>query len=376
MKIVAVIDSFKGCATSTELNQAALAGVPAAIDTVSVPIADGGEGSLAVVQQVLGGDLKTAVVHDPLGRKIHAPYLLVQAGGRRTAFIEVAQVLGLDLVTPVSEQTAQLSSSFGLGELLKIVLTQNVQQIEIALGGSATSDGGLGLLAGLTATSTTDFVPDPLWSTADPQIDWTALKAARRSLHGVSLVGLSDVQTPFSGTIGFARIFAPQKGAGPETVTRLARRSEEMRQQVCQTTQLDLNLVPGSGAAGGIGGMLALLGGQLRPGFTELARLLDLETTLANADLVITGEGRIDEQTATGKVPYGVACLAHKHQVPVLALCGARQHELGLMSQLTLGCFCIQPGPVSLEVALDHDQTLLNVTRLSQELVRVFLAGH
>ncbi|MFC6315475.1 glycerate kinase [Lapidilactobacillus achengensis] len=374
MKIVAAIDSFKGCATSAELNQAALAGLPKEIDTVSIPIADGGEGSLAVVQQALGGRLETALVADPLGRKICVPYLLTDLAGETTAVIEAAQVLGLNMITAVSDANARRASSFGLGELIRIVLRRRpvVQQIMIALGGSATSDGGLGLLAGLLASPETTFVANPLLQSAP--LDLTLLAAARRRLAGVRLVGLPDVQALFSGSTGFAKVYATQKGASPQTIRELDQQATALRQQVVTADQFDLDQLAGSGAAGGLGGMIALLGGSLSGGLTTLASLTGLEAALSTADLVITGEGRIDAQTLTGKVPYGVARLAERHHVPVLALCGARSADIGIMERLTLGCFCIQAAPVSLADAIDRQRTLANVNRLTRELVQVFCA--
>ncbi len=364
MRVVSVIDSFKGCATSAELNAAALADLPAEIwqEKINVPIADGGEGTLAAIYAALGGEWVTVASQDPLLRELAGQYLLSHFAGKRIAVIESAAFIGLHLVEP-DDQVVRQATSYGLGAVLQDALTRNVEQIYVTLGGSATSDGGLGLLQALAQ----------LPATANPLLAEQLFFPPLNKLGAaVELFALADVTNPYSGEQGFAKVFAPQKGASKKTVVEMEHRAQKAVRHFWRTQQMDLAKTAGAGAAGGLGGAVILLGGKMIPGFPMIQKMIGLETILREADLVFTGEGKMDAQTAAGKVPYGVAQLAATHQVPVIGLCGSREAELGELEHLLLGAFSIQQAPISLQAAMEKERTLKNIRILAADLSRIF----
>lgn len=369
MKVVAAIDSFKGSATSAELNQAFFQKVTAPqMATVSVPIADGGEGTMAAIKAACGGHYQKITTIDLLGRPLTTAYLLTEINGIRSAVIESAAIIGLNLITP-SAATIQHASSYGLGLVLRQVINRGCQQIYLTLGGSGTSDGGLGMLAGLGAKLNGGTLNDP-----NPLNDFSRLdiRPLRPLLASVKLTALVDVNNPYAGPMGFAQIFGPQKGGNPAILQQQNQQAEQVVAAVKNQYQLDLNRIPGAGAAGGLGGALALIGATLAPGLTTISQLIQLPTICQDADLIITGEGQIDAQTDHGKVPLGVAELGRELNIPVLAICGQRGGTSSRLEKLVLGIYAIQSGPVSLAKALDRDRTLANVSQLGIYLLQTF----
>jgi glycerate kinase len=350
MKIVAAIDSFKGSATSQELNQAALSGIDAD-EKLTIPIADGGEGTLQAIFSALGGQWVTVPTVDLLLRPIEVTILIVD----NKAFIESATVIGLDLITP-DPQTVEKASSYGLGQLVNEAVKLSVNEIYITLGGTGTSDGGLGFIQALNHELPTD---NPLLNNPE----FTRPKPLK-------IIGLSDVNNPYSGPQGFAHIFAPQKGANQEQIDTLDKHSEIIRQQNFTSEQIDLNAIPGAGAAGGLGGAIVIAGGRLQSGFETISKLIDIEEKIKGADLIFTGEGRFDYQTSGGKVPAGVARIGAKHDVPVVVLTGDLQQ--GIQERNFLGVFSIQSGPTSLKAAMSRETTLDNIARTAQQVFQVF----
>ncbi|MGM0293860.1 glycerate kinase family protein [Enterococcus sp. AZ062] len=361
MKLLAAIDSFKGSASSIELNQAALQGWGEAEQTVNQPIADGGEGTAEVIYATLGGEWRTLFCPDLLFRKKACRYLLTQKKNRKLAIIESTEVIGLDLLTEPTDQTIRLASSFGLGELIKDALNQQVDEVIVTLGGSGCSDGGLGLLQSLGAKLNGVTEGNPLLSIET--IDVSQLERIEQRLTIAA-----DVTSPYTGKQGATQLFGKQKGGLPETLAFLEAQAEKVAEQIKERTAIDLNKLAGSGAAGGIGGALAIVGATMKAGFMTVSELVDLENKIKSADIVITGEGRIDQQTIHGKVPYGVASLAKKHNKKVVAICGSREKDLGQLTTILPSVFSIQTGPTSLDKALDHQETLENVRILSQAI--------
>ncbi|OTN76048.1 hypothetical protein A5886_001124 [Enterococcus sp. 8G7_MSG3316] len=358
MNIVAAIDSFKGSASSEELNAAALAGFSDDVKKCNIPIADGGEGTMAAIHADLGGKYIEVVTTDPLANEITAECLLTTFNGRKIAIIESAAVIGINLVEQTDDTTLN-ASSYGLGKMVLAVLKENVQQIYLTLGGTATSDGGLGFLQAIGATLESNQKNNPnlgnplLWADT---IDFATIDTR---LAAVELIGLADVTNPYAGKNGFAHVFGPQKGASAATIERLDQRAETFIMHLPQSKQQYVNKA-GSGAAGGLGGAILLAGGQLQSGFQTIASIIGFEEKIAQADFVITGEGRIDQQTDQGKVPFGVATIAHDLGIPVIVLCGSRQTNIGEMAHLAMGVFSIQQGPITLAEAMDHERTLAN----------------
>ena len=353
MKIVVAIDSFKGSASSRELN-AAVAAVAqeflAGVEVKSFAIADGGEGTLDALRDGLGGERRVVETVDLLGRPTAASYLQVGL----QAFIESASVVGLDKICP-SSKTFEEASSYGLGALIDDAVEQGCEAIYVTLGGSGTSDGGLGLLESFGFDGKTLRFSLPA--------NW----------EKVQLIGLTDVKNPYAGEKGFARVFGKQKGGNPEQLLLKDQAAKDFVAFVKEESGLDLQAIPGTGAAGGLGAALVLLGGHLEAGFDRIASIVGLEDAIADADLVITGEGRLDGQSRAGKVPYGVAQLAKKHGVPAIAVCGAIAENADWIWDDFLSVFSIQTRVLSLDEAMKKERTLANLAFVTRNILRTFI---
>jgi glycerate kinase len=271
-------DSFKGTFSAVEVAAALGAGIESMGDVVDLcPAADGGEGTAETVRAALGGEAKKATTHDPLGREIEARFVLLEEG--RTAVVDAAAASGLPLVAP-AERDAEAASTYGTGELIAAAVESGASQVLLAAGGSATTDGGLGAIE--------------------------ALRARGFEARSVALVVLCDVTTKFEDA---ARVFGPQKGADATQVERLSRRLQEVAGKLPH----DPRGLPMSGCAGGLsGGLWAAFGAELRAGAEFVLDLLGFDERLAAADVVVSGEGRIDSQSLEGKVVGQIAarCLA------------------------------------------------------------------
>lgn len=350
MKVIVAIDSFKGSATSTELNDCVGKSIRSVLPTCEVqsfPIADGGEGSLDALHSVLGGELFTVETVDLLHRPMKADYLLVG----HQAFIESASVVGIDKITPSSATFAQ-TSSYGLGALIEDAIKRGCREIFVTLGGSGTSDGGRGLL---------DYF----------HFDMTkGVRSLTEEWDELSLVGLTDVNHVYAGEEGYAKVFGRQKGGTDEQIALEDARARVFAREIKDATGVDLQQLAGTGAAGGLGGALVLLGGQLESGFQKMASLVGLVDAIVNADLVITGEGRLDSQSMHGKVPSGIARLAKSYQVPTIAVCGAVDRKVDGIWEDFVSVFSIQTEVVSLEEAMSKETTLENISFVVQNMIR------
>jgi glycerate kinase len=285
MRVVAAVDKFRGTASARQVAEAiGHACWDLGHDCDEIPLADGGEGTL----DVLGGANRASIVTGPLGDPVAARWRI----HRTRAVIEMAQASGLAIVGGATGNDALAASTVGTGELIDQALDAGAKQIVVCLGGSATTDGGLGAIR--------------------------AIHAPHR-LRGVRLLVACDVDTTF---VDAAPVFGPQKGATPAQVALLRGRLERLAQVYLDDYGIDVRDLPGAGAAGGLAGGLAALGGRLVPGFELVADELDLHDRIAAADLVITGEGHLDEQSFAGKVVGGVQSLAGELGVPVAAVVG------------------------------------------------------
>lgn len=283
-KIVVAPDSFKGCLSAGEAASAIASSIRElrpGWEVVEQPLADGGEGTLAVIMPALLAKivsfpfLRSAKVSDPLGRPVMADYLL--AGD--TAVIEVSKACGLNLLSP-QERNPLAATTRGVGELLLEARRRGAVRFIIGLGGTSTCDGGAGMMG----------VP-----------------SLREALEGCSIELLSDVDNPFVGSCGAARVFAPQKGASAADVEILERRMLAEAGKILSETGVDVRELPGSGAAGGLGGaLMAYFGAVMHSGAGKILDLVGFDELIKDADLIITGEGKSDIQTLSGKVPYGV----------------------------------------------------------------------
>lgn len=373
-KIVIAIDSFKGCLTSREAEEAAAEGVRLVYpvcEIICVPVADGGEGMLEVLVAATGGRSVSLTVHDPLMRTIETRYAL--SGDGRTALIEMAAVSGLPLLAP-SERNPWLTTTYGTGELIKDALQRGCRNFIVGIGGSATNDGGLGMLQAL-GYRFLDRQGNVLGSGGRilgevAQID---ASAAHPALRESRFTVACDVCNPFYGPNGAAWVYAAQKGADTEMIEKLDAGMQSLSTVIKQFTGKDIADYPGAGAAGGIGGaFLAFLDARLKPGICLLLDLLVFSRTLAHADLVLTGEGKADAQTLMGKVPYGILEEARKQAIPVVLLAGSVQDTDELNKAGFAGVYSITPAPVSLKEAMLPEVARDNIKRLVIQLCHTF----
>ncbi len=307
VKILIAPDSFKGTLTSKEAGdiiQSAF--MKAGYDgAVALPVSDGGDGMTEAVRDAIGGEIIETTVKGPLFYAVTARYIL----NGKTAVIESAESCGLILV-PEGERDVMNSTTYGVGQMISDALSRGAENIVIGLGGSAANDGGTGAACalGVKFYGEHNFIPVGRTLGNIKKIDYSALNPRLKSAR---IIACCDVTNPFYGKNGAAYVFAGQKGASPEEIKRL---DEGLKHLAGLITGCDLKTLPGSGAAGGLGGgIAAFLGGELKNGFTVVSSLLGLEEKIKAADIVITGEGKTDSQTSGGKLPAGVAALCKKY---------------------------------------------------------------
>jgi glycerate kinase len=292
-------------------------------------MADGGEGTLETLVEALGGRVERIRVSGPLGDPVEAAFGLVHAAEGATGVVEMARASGLGLV-PEERRRPRRATTRGTGELIAAALDRRVDRVLLGIGGSATTDGGAGMAAALGARFLDDE-GDPI-----PPGGEGLLRLARIDLSGmhprvreVSFTVASDVDHPLTGPRGAAHVFGPQKGAGPDDVLVLDRALGHLAAVVERDLGVDLRETPGAGAAGGLGfGAIAFLGASLRPGIEVVMDAVAFADRLERADLVISGEGKVDEQSLAGKTPAGVLRAAGEVGVPCVLLCGRAEVEV------------------------------------------------
>ncbi len=377
MKIVIAPNALKGSLSARAAAEAMARGVRRAAPQAKLlllPVADGGDGLLEVLEDVLQVERLPLSVTGPLNTPVEAGFLYDPS--RCLAVIEMATAAGLALLTP-DRYNPLNATSFGVGELVKAALDRGAARIILGIGGSATNDGGTGMARALGARfldQAGNELPGDGASLA--QINNIRLDGLDPRLGQVDIQVISDVDNPLLGEHGAARVFAPQKGASPEQVIQLEAGLAQLADVIEQDLGRDVREHPGAGAAGGLGaGLIAFLQAELTPGAELVLELLELKQALAGADLVLTAEGRLDEQTRHGKAPAAVATRARALGIPCLALAGS----LGPGSETLLATgidasFSLCPGPVNLEQAMqDAGQYLAAAT---EQVLRCFLAGY
>lgn len=362
MKIVIAPDSFKESLSAAEVAAAIAAGLrevwPQA-ELLCRPMADGGEGTVVALVAATGGEYRETVVRDPLGEPVAATWGWIAES--RSAVIEMAAASGLHLV-PAQQRDVLRACTYGTGELIRAALDAGAERIVLGFGGSATNDAGSGMLRALGARLE-DAEGRPLapGGAALAQLARIDLSGLDPRLAQVDFEVACDVDNPLCGPRGAAQVFSPQKGATPEQVRQLDAALTHFADVCAQTLGRDGRDLPGCGAAGGIGfAARTFLAATFRPGIELVAEVSGLEQAVIGADLVITGEGRLDLQTLHGKTPMGVASIAKRHGVPVIALAVM----LGEGYQQLYGhgidaAFSLAPGPISLADALADAPRLL-----------------
>lgn len=362
MKIVIAPDSFKESLCAQQVAEAIKTGfshiLPHAEYTL-LPVADGGEGTTAALISSTSGTLHHSQVQDPLGQTITATWGML--GDGKTAVIETAAASGLDLI-PLNQRNPMITSSYGTGELIRAALDKGVNRIIFGLGGSATNDGGAGILRALGA-KLLDASGCPLapgGGSLDKLADLDISQLDPRLQH-VQFDVACDVDNPLLGPEGASSIFGPQKGASKEQVSRLDHNLKHFAEFLTRVSGSDISKQPGTGAAGGIGAALcALFNTRLQSGIEIVLNAVNIDQHLEKADLVITGEGSIDSQSLRGKTPIGVAKRAKNHNCPVIALAGSITPQQSPLKACGIDAiFSIVPGIVALPTALAQAETNL-----------------
>lgn len=319
VRILIAPDKFAGTLSALEAAQAVADGwhrTDPSARTDLLPLSDGGPGFVEVLHTALGGTVHQVEVTGPLGTPVETEYLLEPSTG--TVYVESAQACGLHLV-PAEDRDPGRTTTYGVGELISHAVRAGARTVVVGLGGSSTNDAGAGLLAALGAT------PAGLLGRGGTALAGEAaridLEPARRALAGVRVVAATDVDNPLLGIHGASAVFGPQKGADPDQVQRL----DAVLTAFADTVDPDgaVRDIPGAGAAGGLGFALLLLGGTVESGIRRVLDSVRLAERLADADLVITGEGSFDSQSLRGKLPHGVAQAANQHGVPCVVTAGA-----------------------------------------------------
>ncbi|WP_288437442.1 glycerate kinase [uncultured Pseudomonas sp.] len=376
MKIVIAPDSFKESLSAAGVASALARGLRQALPTAEIrecPLGDGGEGTLDAVLAATGGEVREARVTGPLGELVTARWGWLAE--QRTAFVEMASASGLELV-PRARRDVRVATSHGTGELLRAALDAGAERLVLAIGGSATNDGGAGVLQALGVRLLDGqgqaLAPGGAALASLASLDLTDLHPR---LAAVEVVIAADVDNPLCGPQGASQIFGPQKGASPEQVRELDAALAHFATVTAATLGRDVSEQPGAGAAGGVGfAALAFLQATFRPGIEVVAELVGLEEALQDADLAVTGEGRLDGQTLRGKTPAGVLRLAQRHGVPVVAVAGSLGEGYDALYQQGLAAaFSLVPGPLSLEEALAQAEGLLE--RTARDIGRLWQAA-
>ncbi|EGR1131081.1 glycerate kinase [Vibrio cholerae] len=374
MKVVIAPDSFKESLTAKQVCdaiQAGLARVWHDAKFVAIPVADGGEGTVQSLVDATQGRLVEVKVMGPQGKRVEAFYGML--GDNQTAVIEMAAASGLHHV-PLAQRDPKLTTSFGTGELIRHALDQGVTKLIIGLGGSATNDGGVGMLAALGARFTNaDGDPIQLTGGGLRELTHIDLQDFDPRLQNCDILVACDVNNPLCGDKGASAVFGPQKGATPEDVQLL---DGTLRQFGLLTEKVTGKMVlesAGAGAAGGMGAaLLAYTQARLRPGIEIVLETVQLAHQVSDADLVITGEGRIDSQTVHGKTPMGVAKVAKRFDVPVLALCGCTGDNYQAVFQCGIDAvFAAVPRAMSLDDALKESD--FNLADLAENVARLWV---
>ncbi len=357
MKIIIAPDSFKESMTALEAATAIENGLKKVMPEatyVKMPMADGGEGTVQSLVDATGGTIIEKTVTGPLGQPVRAFFGIL--GDGKTAVIEMAAAAGLHLIEK-SKRNPLVTTTFGVGELILAAIESGVKRVILGLGGSATNDGGAGMAQALGAK---------LLNAKGEQIGFGGgalselVKIDLQSVHPrvktTAFIAACDVDHLLTGTNGASAIFGPQKGATPEMVSQLDQNLAHYAKVVQRDIGISIDQVPGAGAAGGLGaGVIAFLSAILKRGIQIVIGESNLQAEMIDADLVITGEGKIDHQTIHGKTPVGVSKLAKTYGIPVIAIAGKLSKDSDVVLEYGIDAlFSITPGVVTLEDALQN----------------------
>jgi glycerate kinase len=374
VRIVIAPDSFKGSLSAKEVAdniEIGIRKVYSDIDILKVPMADGGEGTVESLVDATGGEIIRLEVTGPLGEKVESFYGIM--GDKKTAVIEMAAASGLPLV-PNDKRNPMITTTYGTGELIKSALDRGCRDFIIGIGGSATNDGGSGMLEALGVKFLDKNGKKLPWGGgALINLDKIDMSSLDERLKSSRFVVACDVDNPLCGTNGASYIYGPQKGATVEMVQKLDRALNHYGNMIKKYLGKDVMDIKGAGAAGGLGaGFMAFLNAQLKPGVDIVIEKTRLKEIVKDADLVITGEGKMDSQTIYGKTPFGVAKVAKGFGIPVIAIAGCISddahinHEQGIDAM-----FSIVNYPIELQDALNKEKAAVFIQKNSEEIFRL-----
>ncbi|MGB7606385.1 MAG: glycerate kinase [Lutisporaceae bacterium] len=373
MKIVIAPDSFKGSLLAKEAAECIKAGILRVYkdsNILCIPMADGGEGTVQALVDATEGRIIKVRVKDPLLREVKAFYGIL--GDNKTAVIEMAAASGLPLIA-INERNPMLTTTYGTGELIKHALDMGCKEISIGIGGSATNDGGLGMAMALGVKFLDKAGMDIGHGGGSlSKLHTIDVSGLDERLRACNITAACDVENPLCGLTGATYVFGSQKGADEEAMLILDRNLEHYADIIRATLNIDIKNYKGAGAAGGLGGgLMAFLGARLEKGIEIVKKIVKLEEQVKDADLVITGEGRMDYQTQFGKTPYGVAKVAKCYNIPVIALVGQIGKNANVLYDLGIdSIFCITNGPMTLEDAVSNAPELLMDT--AERVMRLY----
>ena len=374
MKVVAAIDSFKGSMTSLEVAAAFEKGVKKVYkdaEFIKIPLADGGEGTVKALIDNLDGKMVNIKVKDPLMRDIDSFYGI--SGDGKTAVIEMAAASGLPLLSP-DERNPLKATTFGTGELIKDALEKGCREFIIGIGGSATNDAGTGMLSALGYIFL-DENGNELEPNGENLINIKSFKDDKvmKEVSEAKFLIACDVDNPFYGTNGAAHVYGKQKGATSSIIKILDDGMRNFSNVIEKIKKTDISNISGSGAAGGLGGAFtAFFNSELKPGIDIITEKIELENKINGSDYVITGEGRIDFQSAMGKTPSGVAKLAKKYGIPVIAIGGSVDDEIGNIYDCGItAAFSIIDSPMTLGEAMDTKNAQRLVEKTAEQIFRL-----
>lgn len=373
MRILVAVDSFKGSMSSLEAGEAVKRGImrvrPA--DITVKPVADGGEGTMDALVADSGGEYVRLRVRGPFGEPVTAAYGVLP--GERTAVMEMAQAAGITLAPPGGLDPWR-ASTYGVGEMIRDAAEKGIRSFIIGIGGSATTDGGAGMLSAL-GYRFLDVTGKEIGLGAGrldeiSEIDAADVPEAVRQCH---FSVACDVTNPLLGESGAVHVYGPQKGVKEDELAVFDRKLAHFAQKTVAFTGKDMRAAAGAGAAGGLGfAFLSYLDSRLKPGIQMVLQALDMEAEISRADLVITGEGRLDAQTAMGKVPVGIAELAKRHHKPVIAFAGGVTREAALCNEKGIDAFFpIVRGACPLEEAMRPENAVRNMEDTAEQVFRL-----
>ena len=374
MKFISAVDSFKGCLSSTEVNNSIEKGIKKVFDNcevIKISVADGGEGTIDSLIEILGGEKVKVKVLNPINKEIDSYYGILK--DKNTAVIEMAVASGLPLLKK-NERNPMKTSTYGTGQLIKDALLKGCTRFIVGIGGSATNDGGMGMLEAL-GYKFYDINNNYLDGKGENLIKINKIEMSPLMLEykNLEFTIACDVNNPFYGKNGASYVYAKQKGATDDMIIALDKGLEHFARVIERDFNINIQSIPGSGAAGGIGGaFVSFLKGQLNSGIDIILETIDFENIISKADLIFTGEGRIDFQTSMGKAPVGIAKYAKKQNIPVIAIAGSIGQEAKEVNNHGIDSFfSIMNSPMTLSEAMDRNNSIRLIEESIEQICRL-----